>query len=239
MTKKPKSPQLHFRRLEFKYVVPTHVLDLVVPTIAHYLDPDNYANKEGFYKVHSLYFDSPHLVCYQEKLDGILFRKKYRVRYYDDKQTLFFEIKRKSGDTVFKDRALLPKTTHLNQHSLINHQFIHHLAEGKLKGELVTDYHRLGLKPKVLIFYLRRPFVSKFSDNLRITLDYDLKATQITNGEFLDLDTTNYVSPDFAVLEIKFNESLPAWVRQIITTHNLQRDSFSKYASAIEKLHLD
>jgi SPX domain protein involved in polyphosphate accumulation len=234
---KQKLNQLHFRRLEFKYVVPTALLDLVIPTISRYLDADEYANKQGFYKVNSLYFDSPRLICYQQKLDGILFRKKYRVRYYGDKKKLFFEIKRKSGDTVFKDRILLPTTTRLNQQSLVNHQFLHHLPDGKLKGELKTDYHRLNLKPKVLISYLRRPFVSKFSNNLRITLDYDLKASKIKNGELLDLETTNYVSPDLAVLEIKFNESLPAWVRHIITAHNLQRDSFSKYASAIEKLY--
>jgi hypothetical protein len=233
---KQKSSQLHFRRLEFKYVIPTSLLDLVVPTISRYLDADGYANKAGFYKVNSLYFDSPHLACYQQKLDGILFRKKYRVRYYGDKQKLFFEIKRKSGDTVFKDRVLLPPTTRINQQSLVNHQFLHHIPEGKLKGELLADYHKLNLKPKVLISYLRRPFVSKFTNNLRITLDYDLKATKITNGEFLDLATTNYVSPDLAVLEIKFNETLPAWTRHIINAHNLQRDSFSKYASAIEKL---
>ena len=83
---------------------------------------------------------------------------------------------------------------------------MHHIPEGKLKGELLADYHKLNLKPKVLISYLRRPFVSKFTNNLRITLDYDLKATKITNGEFLDLATTNYVSPDLAVLEIKFND---------------------------------
>lgn len=234
---KPRLNQLHFRRLEFKYVVPTALLDLVIPTIYRYLDADGYANKQGFYKVNSLYFDSPRLVCYQEKLDGILFRKKYRVRYYDDKQKLFFEIKRKSGDTVFKDRVLLPKTTRITQQSLVNHQFLHHIPEGKLKGELVNDYHQLRLKPKVLISYLRRPFVSKFSNNLRITLDYDLKATKITNGEFLNLNTNNYISPDLAVLEIKFNESLPAWVKHIIAAHNLQRDSFSKYASAVEKLY--
>ncbi len=234
---KNQSPQLHFRRLEFKYIVPTHVLDLVIPTISRYLEADSYANQAGFYRVNSLYFDSPHLICYQQKLDGILFRKKYRVRYYGDKQKLFFEIKRKSGDTIFKDRVLLPPTTRINQQSLVNNQFLHHLPEGKLKGELLTDYHQLNLKPKVLISYRRRPFVSKFSNNLRITLDYDLKATKITNDNFLDLNTTNYVSPNLAVLEIKFNESLPAWVRHIITAHNLQRDSFSKYESAIEKLY--
>jgi SPX domain protein involved in polyphosphate accumulation len=236
---KQKSYQLHFRRLEFKYIVPTHILDLVVPTISRYLDADENANQQGFYKVNSLYFDSPQLTCYQQKLDGILFRKKYRLRYYDQKHEIFFEIKRKSGNTVFKDRVLLPPSIRINQQSLVNHKFLKHIPEGKLKGELLTDYHQLNLKPKVLISYLRRPFISKFTNNLRITLDYDLKASKITNGEFLDLNTTNYISPDLAVLEIKFNESLPAWVKHIIVAHNLERDSFSKYESAIEKLYQD
>lgn len=231
--------QLHFRRLEFKYVVPTPILDLVIPTISRYLNADDYTNNQGYYKVNSLYFDSPRLTCYQQKLDGILFRKKYRIRYYGDKNKLFFEIKRKIGDTVFKDRVLLSDKNLVNLQIPVNHEVFNLIPEGKLKSELQTDYHQLNLKPKVLISYHRRPFISKFSNNLRITLDYDLKATRISNGDFLSLDTTNYVSPDLAVLEIKFNESLPAWVKHIITAHNLQRDSFSKYASAIEKLYED
>ena len=236
---KNKPNQLHFRRLEFKYVVPTSILDLVIPTISHYLNVDDYTNKSGFYTVNSLYLDSPRLACYQQKLDGILFRKKYRVRYYDDKDKIFFEIKRKSGDTVFKDRVVLPRQIEINQQSLTNHRLLEHIPSGKLKAELQSDYHQLRLKPKVLISYRRRPFISKFSSNLRITLDYDLKATNVNNGDFQNLLTTNYVSPDLAVLEIKFNESLPAWVKHIISAHNLQRESFSKYASAIEKLYED
>lgn len=233
---KQKLNQLHFRRLEFKYVVPTHIIDLIVPTISRYLIPDNYAKADGFYTVNSLYFDSPNLICYQQKLDGVLARKKYRLRYYNDKKKLFFEIKRKIGDTVYKDRIIVPQGIELGSQIFENQRLFDDIPASKFKAELQGDFHRLRLNPKVLISYRRRPYVSKYSRDLRITLDYDLKETKISNGSFQDLVTHRYVSSSLAVLEIKFNESLPAWVGHIIKLHDLERTSFSKYASAIEQL---
>lgn len=230
------SPKLHFRRIELKYVVPTKVIDLVVPTITKYLKPDTYANEDGFYTVNSLYYDSPRLICYQQKLDGVLFRKKYRIRFYGHKKEHFFEIKRKVGDTVIKERALIPNDVDAGYGLLAGNTLINSLPDNRFRAELTADYHSLHLKPKVLISYRRKPFVSRFSNNLRVTIDYDLKAIKPRNGELNKQQPTNYISPELAVFELKFNARLPAWLEHIIKTHNLQRVSFSKYASAIEKI---
>ena len=56
------------------------------------------------------------------------------------------------------------------------------------------------------------------------------------NSKLNHLNNIVYIRPDLTVLEIKFNENLPGWLNHIIHMHNLKRQSFSKYASAIDKL---
>lgn len=235
MTKKI-SP-LHFRRLELKYLLPTSLVDLIIPTLANYLQPDDFANDEGYYTVNSLYYDSPDLHCYNQKLDGIYFRKKYRLRYYDYSQNTFLEIKRKAGDTVIKDRLLLDESPR----ELYNYVHLPHLLtvrkRDELAAELLTDTHHLHLKPKAFVKYRRRPFISRFSNSLRVTIDYDLRAAKFSRPDTLTkIQPSQYLFQDLATLEIKYNSNLPGWMDYVIKTHDLERISFSKYQSAIEKL---
>jgi SPX domain protein involved in polyphosphate accumulation len=104
----------HFRRFEFKYHIPERLVDeMVAYLLKHNMvwDPYSADMLEQQYKVTSLYFDSPTLAAYYDKIFGIEARAKLRLRVYDTKltrdQKVFFEIKKRNDSVVSKDRVAL------------------------------------------------------------------------------------------------------------------------------------
>ena len=58
---------------------------------------------EGEYHIRSLYFDDIYDSCYTDSLNGNPFRKKYRIRIYDDNlETIKLEVKEKSYNRAVK-----------------------------------------------------------------------------------------------------------------------------------------
>lgn len=181
---------------------------------------DSFANNEGAYAVNSLYYDSPQFRCFHEKMDGLKNRKKLRLRYYGmegDKATHYLEIKRKSGDTVIKDRAHLK---HRESH-----------AESKTLEEFKYMQHRFNMSPKLWVRYLRAPLVGKFDSTFRITFDQDIQAKLAISFE----DTSKFepILPNDCILEVKFNHTLPRWFYGLIQQFKLERQSFSKYCESL------
>ena len=134
---------LHFRRFEFKYVLPTAIADKIIPYLSDHTLIDDYAKNKGFYFVNSLYFDSPHLKCYQEKGDGVNHRKKYRLRWYSEKlqkpKKTFWEIKKKNSAIIIKDRISI------NYSDLLNLDYINlskkYYHKKKFLHEFFYDYY--------------------------------------------------------------------------------------------------
>ena len=55
------------------------------------------SNKEkGFYTITSLYFDSPNDDAFNEKVDGVYYREKFRIRKYSESEIIKFESKKKN-----------------------------------------------------------------------------------------------------------------------------------------------
>ena len=117
-------PPLHFRRIELKYFLPDRFLTHFVERISPYTEVDPYLVREGLgrvsYPVTSLYFDSYDLQAFHEKEDGLFYRRKIRLRAYEDEfaeaSPAFLEIKRRLDSVVIKDRLSLPAGS-LSPHS--------------------------------------------------------------------------------------------------------------------------
>ncbi len=236
---KTQKPILNFRRFEFKYIMPTKLSDLIIGSISKFVIPDPYANPNDHYSVNSIYLDSPQFICYRQKQNGQKNRKKYRLRYYGDNPTiltppLFFEIKRKNDSVIFKDRIIIDSPK-LDNISLNNWKQISK-DHPSFFSEFYTDYKRLKLQPKLIVQYKRKPFYSKFNQNFRITFDYDLKSAKINDFDPENIYLKNTM-PHLAVMEVKFNGTIPPWFSYIIKSNNLNRSSFSKYCHAVEKIY--
>lgn len=238
------------RRREFKYLVPLEALAKVRSELLAFVDPDPFltGRPEPHYTVKSIYCDSRHLDFYRMKVDGADPRLKLRIRGYDDCEngsTIFLEIRRKTGDFVSKDRAPL-KRRDLGAF-LMAPDVDRHIIDVDGTGEarkaarrFLFHHYRGGLSPTALVVYDREAFAGRFDSRLRITFDKNLRGRIFPSLSLLNGDVLAYPAMRrHFVLEVKFYEGLPGWVRSLITRFGLRRMALSKYAMCLEAHGVD
>ena len=159
-------------------------------------------------KIQSLYFENRNYEMYTDSLEGLTPRKKIRVRNYPGTQdrNKYLEIKISSVEGRFKTRKIIDK-------SKFNYL--------KLNGIFDTQY---GLcKPCLSIVYDRVYFKI---DDVRISIDnnisYKLYAENI------------YQSDESSIVEIK--TSIRKNLDKLIEDFPFQKNRFSKYCNAVEKI---
>ena len=109
---KAKSP-LHFARFEFKYILPELKRKAFESEINYFVEHDPFVAgcPEKEYCVRSLYYDDPSYSCFNDKIDGICTRSKFRIRTYANESEkpspIFLEIKGRHNNLVFKHRTLI------------------------------------------------------------------------------------------------------------------------------------
>lgn len=229
----------HFRRFEFKYFLEKGIADRMIPELMNYMEWDPYIGDKDHYECHSLYFDNDKFKSYHEKIDGLLNRKKVRVRTYKrdygKNDSLFFEIKRKSGEIVLKDREVLP-SKYLEKFiedpfSLLDEKNM----DAKFLNELIFETTNYRQTPKLLVSYKRKPFFAKNDSRFRVTFDYDLEFAAANgssyNEEFKPMDE------DFVVMEVKFNGNMPQWFHRLIDAYRLTQTGSCKYCFGIDLIY--
>ena len=232
----PEKVNLHFRRFEFKYHVPRAIADRIIPQMLNYMIWDEYSDGDDGYRVNTLYMDSANFKCYHEKLDGLMNRKKVRIRSYNrdyqDDDNIFYELKRKSGEVILKDRIVVKGS---DFRDFTDDPFkIWGVEEyrGNFLNEFLWEYSVNQMRPAVLVSYLRKAFFSKFDRRFRVTFDYDLSFAYPHGLKF----ETDYekVYHDLVIMEVKFNGAMPKWFHEIIDAYGLTKDTFSKYCQGID-----
>lgn len=235
--------KLHFRRFEFKYLLPPELAGEIRHDIKHFLKIDPYAKENQGYWASTVYLDNYKLSCFWEKTDGLFARKKARFRVYGKKRdsAIFLELKRKRGDIILKDRVVVKK----EKIPLVlegNLDYLVGFAKDKntdfeLMKEYIAFKQQRRLIPMILVTYFRQAFISDYED-LRMTLDSQIKVSQLRDFSFFqDADREKeLLSPmdKVTVLELKFTGSLPYWLYHLLKKYNLKRESFSKYCQGIE-----
>jgi hypothetical protein len=224
-----------FNRYEMKYELALESAQRLTEDLLRHCDPDPHSGDAG-YDVYSLYWDSPQLGCFWEKLDGEKYRRKLRFRRYGTGDAAFVEIKQRLDRTVQKRRVLWPLER-------VRRVF----ESGSVGSELADDErdavaqealflcHRLRLEPKMAVRYRRRAYFAKFEPDLRVTFDSRLQfdAHALDIGE--PFETGRYLlAPDRSILEIKFNHRVPHWLIALVQKHNLELRRFSKYCAAVD-----
>ncbi len=183
----------------------------------------------GRYKIRSLYFDNFRDKALLEKINGVNTREKFRVRYYnDDLSLILLEKKSKIHGLCSKDQAVIT----LEEARLIANKDIESLsASGKpLVKELYYKMRTEGLEPKTIVDYIREPFIYA-PGNVRVTLDYDIR-TGLTGTDFLTPDCVMVPTGNAPIiLEVKWDEFLPAVVRDAVQVPGTHTSAFSKYAA--------
>lgn len=217
-------------RNELKFSISKTDADILKKNLGLIMDVDkNSKNNDNTYLIRSLYFDDSDSTAYYEKIDGIEFRKKYRIRIYNfDDSFIRLECKHKHDNKTSKDQILIDK------------DICSKIIDGKLddidlsKDNLLTrfvfDSKIRLLKPSIIVDYKRLAYTYPVSD-VRVTFDSEIKSGLYNYNLFDDNATTYSVIDDnMVVLEVKFNEFLPESIAIILTTIPTIRQAFSKFA---------
>ena len=238
--------KLHFARFEFKYVLPKALRDDVERELLYFLKFDPYvaAEPNNQYFVRSLYFDDPAFTSFYEKHDGLHTRSKFRVRTYTNDRTLvtpsFLEIKGRHNNLVFKHRCELKTNGRpiLENGNDLTNKVIELAAPSNVVQQFRYEVHRKRIRPVALVDYWRRPYVSVYDPEFRLTFDERLYATNTTGLFPPPSDTRRMMVPGYTVLEVKFKRHVPSWFHRIIQSFQLRRVSISKICEAVETLEL-
>ena len=237
--------KLHFLRFEFKYVLDAALRTEVEAELQHFVELDPYVagQPDHLYFVRSLYFDDQALSAFHAKVDGMLTRSKFRVRTYgrtiDDPSPWFLEQKGRHNDLVVKHRA--PVLGAFDRHAkgyALSRMLCQHVPPGAVRDQFEFDLYRKQIEPIVLVDYLRRPYVSKFDPDFRLTLDSQLSAAQADTLFPGSAARHRQLLRGQCVMEVKFRRHVPAWFHRILQAYELRRQSISKICTATQALGL-
>ena len=229
-----------FNRFELKYLLPIEAAELFRQELGAYLKPDSYGNGEGRYAVSSLYYDSPGYHFYWERMAGIRFRRKLRIRHYETRAELtpdtgvFVEVKQRLDRVMQKRRIFLPYRDALK---LCSERTIpdHRPQDRAVVEEVHAMVWQYNLCPASLVSYLRQAYIGTDYDvGLRVTFDTnlryrarDLQLHSKRIGRFM-------APPGMVVMEIKVNERVPYWLTELVGKHNCRLVRVSKYCQSLE-----
>lgn len=218
----------HRLRHEIKYYINDSVYHTLRARLNTVAAPDpNMKDPQG-YLISSLYFDDIYHSAMKEKLSGIQFRKKYRLRCYGRSDArISLECKRKYAEYISKDSMLVTRA----QYDAILAGDYDLLAgsSSPLGAEVYALHHRNLLKPTVAVEYLREAYIMP-QGNVRITFDKDVSASVDDYDIFSPhYETRRVLEPGVMVLEVKFDDFLPDAIHQILKTAMTEKCAISKY----------
>jgi hypothetical protein len=199
--------------------------------------PDSY--NEG-YPVHSLYLDSPDLHTCCATQQGQKNRFKLRVRFYDEDpdKPVFFEIKRRDGQVILKQRAMVWRKF-ADRLLFGGPPSLEYLAREDLKNwKALYDFCRLrdliDARPTAYTSYLRAGYEPASNNSTRVTFDRRIRAGRF-NGQLSALDIQDWPLIEVAgvVLELKFTDRFPNWMHEMAQLFDLCRGSMPKYVECV------
>ncbi len=232
-------------RSEIKYIVPNYKMDILREMITPFVELDKFARGRvgNHYTVKSIYFDSPQFDFYTEKIHHEKHRKKVRLRGYNDENptnTVFMEIKRKYESPIFKNRAPMEYQQALEViagkqvEDFITNTKKFPDATGNAKRFMYLMFKR-HLRPVVNVIYEREPYLGKHNGTIRVTFDKNLRSSPYpTVNELYQEKRIRYALKDHFILEVKYNDYYPSWMKPVIGTLGLMKQPASKYTICID-----
>ena len=195
------------------------------------MQTDPHVQGNGRYLIRSIYFDNSDDKALKEKIDGIGKREKFRIRFYNDELAyISLEKKIKNGSLCLKSSGTI---TEDELRRILNGDisFMREHKEGIVK-ELYAKMRYERLKPRVMISYVREPYIYK-AGNVRVTFDSAIR-TSLYDQSFLEGRMSGVCamdSPGDILLEVKYDAFLPEVIQDIIQIPYSRQQAFSKYGA--------
>ena len=210
------------QRHEEKYLIDYRQYALLKSRAMDILTPDTHG---GSYVITSLYYDDPMDTALLEKQDGLARHTKFRVRTYNGSSD-FIKLERKVKQGILTEKQTAPITR--EQIPLLGVS----ADLNDLAAQMVTTVQR----PAITVRYRRDAFFFAGTD-LRLTFDTDLRVLPPTADSLFAMDDPGIpvLDPNTVIMEIKYGNYLPAFVRSLTAVPTTQL-SVSKYALCREIL---
>ncbi len=220
----------HFRH-ELKYRIAYPQYQELRSRLRTVMRPDLHTGADGRYLIRSIYFDNYKDKALQEKTEGVARREKFRIRYYnDDFSFIVLEKKRKDNNLCLKfDAEITEEECRQLLEGSLNWMRGH---PSELVRELYVKMHTQMLRPKVLVSYVREPYIYR-AGNVRVTFDSQVRTT-LYHRRFLEekvIDISAFDESRDMILEVKYDAFLPEVVRGMLQTGVMRQEAFSKYAA--------
>ena len=224
-----------YYRVEDKYIVYEDQIAYLRERLKDIMERDSHS-RGGSYLIRSIYFDDMKNSALYEIESGIDDRSKIRIRSYNaDDSFIRLEEKRKKSGFTHKESVMISKETvrslierpslaqaHQASRSLLN-------EDGFLFRRVYASMNTRLLHPVNIVEYEREAFVEK-NGNVRITFDRNIGAsTDVSRFFDKSIEAVPTMDAGAHVLEVKYDELLPDYIRKIIDFGSLQRCAFSKY----------
>lgn len=213
-------------RHELKYIIGRSDYIAASEHLSLISKPDSHA-ENGRYKIRSLYFDNDKNKALREKIDGVNYREKFRIRCYNgDYSYICLEKKSKINGLCNKQSTrLIPEQCK----AIIDGDFEWmKKSDDKLIFELYSKTVSQRLKPAVIVDYTREPWVYDVG-NVRITFDYNIR-TGLKSTDFFNPDCITVPAGNEMIMEVKWDEVLPDIIKSAVRVTDTHTSAFSKYA---------
>ncbi|WP_214111205.1 polyphosphate polymerase domain-containing protein [Acrocarpospora catenulata] len=232
--------KLHaFNRYEIKYLIDVEQVAELKEEMDRRLDRDRHCPEEG-YHIWSVYYDTQRLRFYWEKIEGLKFRRKLRIRHYGDRFSItgetpvFVEIKQRVNRVTQKRRVSLPYADALRLCD--GRQMVEYEQGQRAFLEEVLDLVcRLELRATTMTGYTRHAYLGRGADvGLRVTFDRRVRGRDRDFHLGADAENRLIVPARKAIMEVKANERVPYWLTDLVAARNLQVVRVSKYCQSVE-----
>lgn len=220
--------QLFVKRSELKFYI--NPLDAVAlaSRLKHVIQSDRHSAVNNGYTVRSLYFDSADDRCLDEKQGGFLNRKKYRLRIYNSSDcNAKFEVKSKQNNQISKQSTSIRRES-AEAIILGDHRELLQYNDPILE-QVYCTFVAQQFQPKVIVEYQRDAYIFD-PFNVRITIDKHIRCSTSNLSIFADnLHLLPVIQSGNFVLEVKFDQVLPDFIRNLLQLPRFEQMAISKY----------
>jgi len=218
-----------FKRVEEKYLFTKEQYTALFENISKNIEKDKYFETT----ICNIYFDNNYDELIVTSMEKPIYKHKVRLRSYgipklnDD---VFLEIKFKFKKVVGKRRIKL-KLKEFKKY-LEKNKYDHN---SQIMKEIDYLFNLYELKPSYFIAYDRKSYRGCDDNNLRITIDTNLRSRKNNLSLELGDEGKLYFDKELYIMEIKTLGAMPLWLVRNLSNLGIYPVSFSKYGSIYKK----
>lgn len=240
------APSTSLQRFEVKYLIDEFLASKITGFCRANLDLDPYSATQPNYQypIHSIYLDSQDYTLARSVLERRPERFKLRVRTYrstsesNSNRPAFFEVKRKKNDIIYKSRTRLTRAEAdgllwgaSNPLGRVG-QSTPSTTEGLNKFQWLRQ--KIQAQPTLSVSYTREAYENRIGSKTRLSFDRNLCYGLMEYSADGCHEVCRPVRLPGVIFEVKFTDTYPAWLGNLVAEADLTRRGVCKYLMCVQ-----